>query len=282
MTPLELLRAGRLDETLAALQQEIRKKPGDGKLRVFLFQLLAVLGQWERALAQLQVAGELDPAALPMVQTYREALRCEFLRQEIFAGKRAPMIFGDPDYWLALLLESLRLSADGEHGKAQPLRDKAFELAPATAGSLNGQRFEWIADADARLGPVIEAVINGRYYWVPFHRVRSIRIEDPADLRDTVWMPAEFRWANGGQVVGLIPTRYEGTAAAADDALRLARRTEWIEQGEGAYVGLGQRMFATDVGEYALMDVRSIELDPISADAGTAEPTTAADEAGRG
>ncbi|HZN25613.1 MAG TPA: type VI secretion system accessory protein TagJ, partial [Burkholderiales bacterium] len=280
MTPLELLRAGRLDETLAALQQEIRKKPGDGKLRVFLFQLLAVLGQWERALAQLQVAGELDPAALPMVQTYREALRCEFLRQEIFAGKRAPMVFGDPDYWLALLLESLRLSADGEHGKAQPLRDKAFELAPATAGSLNGQRFEWIADADARLGPVIEAVINGRYYWVPFHRVRSIRIEDPADLRDTVWMPAEFRWANGGQVVGLIPTRYEGTAAAADDALRLARRTEWIEQGEGAYVGLGQRMFATDVGEYALMDVRSIELDPISADAGTAEPTTAADEAG--
>jgi len=282
MTPLELLRAGRLDETLAALQQEIRKKPGDGKLRVFLFQLLAVLGQWERALAQLQVAGELDPAALPMVQTYREALRCEFLRQEIFAGKRAPMIFGDPDYWLALLLESLRLSADGEHGKAQPLRDKAFELAPATAGSLNGQRFEWIADADARLGPVIEAVINGRYYWVPFHRVRSIRIEDPADLRDTVWMPAEFRWANGGQVVGLIPTRYEGTAAAADDALRLARRTEWIEQGEGAYVGLGQRMFATDVGEYALMDVRSIELDAISADAGTAEPTTAADEAGSG
>jgi len=282
MTPLELLRAGRLDETLAALQQAVRKSPSDGKLRVFLFQLLSVRGQWERALGQLEVAGELDPAALPMVQTYREALSCELLREEIFAGKRAPMVFGDPGYWVALLLEALRLSASGEHGKAQPLREKAFDLAPATAGSLNGQRFEWIADVDGRLGPILEAVINGRYYWIPFHRIRSIRIEAPADLRDTVWMPAEFRWANGGEGVGLIPTRYDGTATAAADALRLARRTEWIEHGEGLCAGLGQRMFATDVGEYALLDVRSIDLDAADAYDSNATTSAAAEEAARG
>ena len=91
MTAQELLREGQLDEALAALQQEIRQSPADAKLRVFLFQLLAVQGQWDRALTQLSVVGELDALALPMVQTYREAIRCEVLRSEVFAGKRTPL-----------------------------------------------------------------------------------------------------------------------------------------------------------------------------------------------
>src|SRR5690349_7496922 len=166
------LKSGDPAAALARLQEDVRAKPSDAKLRVFLFQLLCVLGQWERALGQLEVAGQLDPAALPMVQTYREALRCEALREEIFASKRAPIVFGDPPEWVALLVEALRLTAAGTHDKARPLRDKAFELAPATAGTLNGARFAWIADADARLGPVLEAIINGRYYWIPFERIR--------------------------------------------------------------------------------------------------------------
>ena len=47
------------------------------------------------------------------------------------------------------------------------------ELAIHLRGSLNGQPFEWVADADSRLGPVMEAIINGRYYWVPFARLAS-------------------------------------------------------------------------------------------------------------
>ena len=52
---------------------------------MFLFQLLGVMGQWERAATQLKVAAELDPA-MPMVQTYREAIRCEWCADEVFAG----------------------------------------------------------------------------------------------------------------------------------------------------------------------------------------------------
>ena len=51
------LREGRLDEALEALQADIRKKPQDKALRVFLFQLLAVNGAWERALRQLEASG---------------------------------------------------------------------------------------------------------------------------------------------------------------------------------------------------------------------------------
>jgi len=139
------------------------------------------------------------------------------------------------------------------------LRDAAFEQAPTTSGSHDGVAFEWIADADPRLGPLLEAIVEGKYYWVPFASIRRIDIEKPADLRDQVWMPAQFTWTNGGEAYGFIPTRYPGSAAAADPTLALSRRTEWREEGDW-YLGLGQRMLATDAGEIALMDLRRLDL----------------------
>lgn len=256
----EKLRAGHLDEALTELQNQVRKHPADAKHRIFLFQLLAVMGQWDRALNQLNVAGDLDAGALAMVQTYREALHCEALRAQVFAGDRSPLLFGDPQPWVALLLEALRLTAQGQPAQAQALREQAFEAAPATSGRIDGQDFQWIADADSRLGPILEAIINGRYYWIPFQHILTIQIEEPTDLRDLVWMPAYFTWANGGQTVGLIPTRYPGSEASPDPQVRLARKTEWIEQGPGLYAGFGQRMLATDANEYPLMDIRATSL----------------------
>lgn len=255
------LRGGDPSTALSDLQEQVRKNPSNAKLRVFLFQLLAIEGRWDRALTQLNVAGELDAGNLAMVQTYREALLCEALRDQIFAGHRSPLIFGQPATWIALVVEALRLAAAGEIEQSQQVRDEAFAAAPVTRGVIDGQPFEWIADADARLGPMLETIISGRYYWVPFNRVREIRIEAPADLRDTVWMPAYFTWANGGESVGLIPTRYPGSHASADPQLRLARRTEWTDRGAELFTGLGQRMLATDAGEYPIMDARAIRLE---------------------
>lgn len=261
MSAEELLRELKLDASLAELQQQIRGNPADAKARVFLFQLLCVLGQYDRALTQLNVAGEMDASTLAMVQTYREALSCEVLRSEIFAGRRSPLVFGDPEQWVALMLQALALSADGNHAQADDLRSQAFEDAPTTAGELDGQPFQWIADADSRLGPILEAVVNGNYYWIPFARIKEINLEPPADLRDMVWTPAYFTWANGGETVGLIPTRYPGSESSDDPQIQMARKTEWAEEGDGAYMGSGQRVLATDVDDYPLLNVRQIKLD---------------------
>jgi type VI secretion system protein ImpE len=173
-------------------------------------------------------------------------------------------------------MESLRLAAEGKHDAAGGLRDRALEAAPATSGTIvtsAGTRsvsegptpqtetpFEWIADADSRLGPVLEAILNGRYYWVPLHRVKRIDVEPPADLRDVVWMPAHFVWANGGDTVALLPTRYHGSEQNADPLIRLARKTEWSEVAPGVFCGQGQRMLTADCGEFSLMDVRQVRL----------------------
>jgi type VI secretion system protein ImpE len=259
MAALDALRDGDLDKALAELQQEIRQSPADARLRVFLFQLLTVQGQWDRALVQLNTAAELDPIALAMAQMYREALRCEVFRADVFAGKRSPLIFGEPPAWIGWLVEAQRLTAEGLHEAAGKLREQALEAAPATAGTIDERPFQWIADADPRLGPVLEAIVAGRYFWIPVQNIRTIRLEPPEDLRDVVWMPAQFTWSNGGDAVGLIPTRYPGSERSADPLVRLARKTEWVGVAEGVQLGLGQRLLATDEDDFSLLDVRRIE-----------------------
>lgn len=262
----DLLREGDLSKTLAELQGRVRKDPSNAKLRTFLFQLLSVEGNWDRALTQLKVVGDLEAASLPMVQTYREALQCEALRTSVFAGERSPLLFGEPERWMALLLEALRLSANGAVAQSQAIRAEAFDLAPTSSGTIEGAGFEtqpfaWLADADPRLGPMVEAIINGRYYWLPLNRVQRIDVEAPEDLRDVVWLPAHITLTTGGETVALLPTRYPGSELAEDPALRLARRTDWVDRGEDLFTGLGQRMFAADTGEYSIMDVRRIVID---------------------
>jgi type VI secretion system protein ImpE len=227
---------------------------------VFLFQLLSLLGQWDRAETQLKVAGELDVANLMMVGAYSAVLKGEALRREVFAGRRSPTVIGEPEQWLALMLQALKLDADQRHPQAAPLREQAFEQAAAVGGTIDGTPFEWMADADQRLGPCLEIIVEGGYSWVPFSRIQQLKFEAPIDLRDKIWAPVQVTWTNGGQAVGFIPSRYPGSERAEDSELVLARKTEWVPAGEDSYVGCGQRMLATDVGEYPLLDVRLISF----------------------
>ena len=245
---------------LKYLEEEIRSKPSDVKLRIFLFQLLVVHGQWQRALNQLDVIGQMDAAALAMVQMYRDAIRCELLRTRVFSGEIAPMVFGQPNQWLAFLVEAISLSGKNEPEKAQAMLDTVYEQAPATGGNVDGQKFSWIADADMRLGPVLEVIVNGRYYWLPFAHLSRILIEPPEDLRDLVWMPAHLWFENGGDSVALIPTRYPETQASHDCQLVMAKKTVWNEVLPELFYGLGQRVLTTDAGEVSLMDVREVQL----------------------
>ncbi len=259
-TAQDLLKAGDLAGALAALQDNVRARPEDAKLRIFLFQLLCVQGNWERAIAQLKLCAQLDPSALPMAQTYREAIICEVFREKVFKGEKDALIFGEPQDWLALLAQALRALAKGDTAHAAQLREEAFEKAPATSGEIDGQDFEWIADADMRLGPVLEIVINGKYFWMPFNVLSSLRIEAPEDLRDTVWTAVNLTLNNGGELVGLVPTRYAGTVATGEDAMLLSRTTQWNDLGEGLFAGLGQRLLVTDAAEIPLMDARNIQF----------------------
>ncbi len=260
MTAETLLHAGDPEAALQALQDQVRSRPADAKLRIFLFQLLAITAQWKRAQVQLELAGELDAEAAPMVLAYRDVINCELHREAVFAGKSKPLIFGEPEEWVALLVEAQQAFAKGEMEVFSTLNAQAFEQADTRSGKINDETFAWLADADQRFGPVFEFIFNGQYYWVPMSRVRSLHTEKPADLRDLIWLPAEVTWTNAGKLMVMLPARYPRTEGVSGPGL-LARRTDWVSHTGEIFEGTGQRTFATDQQDYSLLQVRSIEFD---------------------
>ena len=260
MTPEVKLKEGQFDEALKLLTAQVRNNPADARRRVFLFQLLALSGNWDRAQNQLKVAGELDAMNAMLVGAYSAVMKAELQRADVFAGNRSPTIIGEPDQWLAFLLQALQFDVAGKHAQAAPLREQAFDAATAVSGEIDGQPFEWLSDADPRFGPCLEIIVNGGYSWVPFSRISQLKFEAPSDLRDKVWMPVQITYANGGQVVGFIPSRYPGSETSTDADIVLARKTDWLDVAPELAIAAGQRMFATDAGEYPMLDVRVINF----------------------
>ena len=53
-----------------------------------------------------------------------------------------------------------------------------------------------------------------------------------------------LQFANGGEAIALIPTRYPGSECAGDGLIALARKTIWEESRPECFIGLGQRVLA--------------------------------------
>ena len=74
MTAEELLKEARPEEALKELQKAVRDQPANAKPRVFLFQLLSVLGDWQRANTQLQVLSEMDSESMMLARLFEPVL----------------------------------------------------------------------------------------------------------------------------------------------------------------------------------------------------------------
>lgn len=261
--PQEALRAGDLDACKAAQIERIKAEPGDAKERAFFAQILMVEGDYARATKQLQMLAELEASAIDLVTDYCAAFSAEETRADVMAGKTAPSIMGEPSAWIAKMVEALRLDAAGASAEAYDLRQQAFAEAPATAGELDGTKFAWLSDADNRFGPVLEAVMNGEYHWIPFETIATIKFEPPKDLRDVIWVVGIVTLTNGGEWPILIPARYPGsdTKSGGEVGHALSRRTDWSVLHEDHYAGLGQRMFASDETDIAILDMRELIFD---------------------
>lgn len=254
----QALKDGRLADALAGVEKIIRAQPAEVKHRIFLFQLLSVMSEWQRAGKQLDVIRKLDDSALAMVHMYQTAISCELFREAVFRGEHDPVFMGDPEEWQALLLQSFKLAASERHTESEQVRERAFEMAPMSTGQLDGEGFSWIADADPRLGPVLEMIVEGRYMWVSFSHIAELTVEEPTDLRDIVWLPSHVRWHNGGESYALIFARYPGSERK--DELALGRLTEWDSLSDNFYTGFGQKQLSTDLNDYSLFDIRKIKF----------------------
>ena len=231
MTAKQLYQAGQLTEAIRALNAEVRDNPTDVQRRTFLFELLCFAGEYDRAEKQLDVLAQGGKQAELGAVLYHSALHGVRVRQDLFDKKDFPASGGeDADY----------------------------------SGTINGKPFQWIADADPRIGPRLELFAAGAYLWIGFEHIESIELEAPKRLRDLLWAPAlvrtgpSFKERELGEV--LIPVLYAGTQKSSDDQVRLGRSTSWVEQDGGEPIPLGQKCFLVDGEEFPLLEVRKVEF----------------------
>jgi type VI secretion system protein ImpE len=230
MTAKQLFQAGQLNEAIKALGAEVRDNPADPRRRTFLFELLCFAGEFDRAEKHLHVLAQGNSQSEMGAVLYFSALHAERTRLEKFS------------------------------------KEALSTLAPVRqfSGTLNGQAFESIVDADPRIGPRLEIFAAGSYMWIPFEHIVSIEIQAPQKLRDLLWIPAlvrtgpSFKDKELGEV--LVPVLYPQSFANQNDNVRLGRETHWQEVEGGEPIPVGQKVFLVDGEEFPLLEVRNIEF----------------------
>lgn len=255
----ELLAGGDIAGARKQLIEEVRANPGDIPVRMFLFQIFALLGENERAKAQLETIAKLDPEARMLAVAYNQCMDAEEQRARVFAGEEKAALLASVE-WGDKLAKALQARQQGS-ADADALYSEAFDAAPTSAGTTDsGLEFDWMADADPRLGPATEAIIVGRYGLLPFDALEEITVNEPQDLRDTIWVPAEFGMKQGARVAGFIPARYPGSDAVDDPAIVRGVSTMWVGDDDNGYC-LGHRLFAfSDGSEMPLQQLRKVEF----------------------
>lgn len=230
MTARELFQSGKLSEAVQALGAELRDNPTDAKRRTFLFELLCFAGEYDRAEKQLHVLAGANKEAEMGAVLYFSTLHAERVRHDLFQKKDYPAT-----------------------GPAEP-----------RAGTLNGQPFESIEDADPRIGARLELFAAGAYLWIPFEHIESIEVQAPRRLRDLLWAPAlvrtgpAFRGTELGEV--LLPVLSPFSWRYPNDAVRLGRATEWGQEDDGENVPFGQKSLLVDGEDFPILEVRKLEF----------------------
>ena len=221
---------------------------------MFLWQLMALSGEWDKAVSQLRMLTQVSAEAQMLATVYGQAMTAEKQRTAAYAGQGPFPVLVASSPWIETLAEAL---AGGSPEAAEQKRDEAFDAAGDTPGAVGDDKFGWIADMDSRLGPCFEAIVAGRWGLIPFEAVTRIKTEGPRDLRDIIWLPTEIALRSGQSIAALLPARYPGSESGSS-AVRLGRATEWrtTEAGEEP---IGQRLWATDTGlEIGLLNFSEI------------------------
>ena len=226
----DLFAAGRVSDAIAVLGSWLRDNPTDISQRTFLFELLCVAGQYDRAEKQLSVLSQGSKEAQLGATLYLAALHAERDRNELFRSQSFPK----------------------------------SEASDQLSGVANGKPFTSFRDADPDIGARLEVYAAGAYLWIPLRHIASIAVDPPKHLRDTIWPTAmvqtgpSFKGTELGQVI--IPSIYPFSWKDSDESVWLGRSTVWGADDEGREYPCGQKIFLVDGEELPLLELRTVEF----------------------
>ncbi|HME25582.1 MAG TPA: type VI secretion system accessory protein TagJ [Acetobacteraceae bacterium] len=260
-TAASLFRAGRLDDAVAAAQAALRKAPTDLNARVLLGELLAFAGNLERADVVLDAASTIDPSTAMVVAEFRQLIRADMARRQLFRDGRVPEFLADPTETQRLQLAALVALRAGDLAEASRQAEAAEAARPHAPGKRGDAAFDDLRDADDLLAGSFEVLTTtGKYFWIPTERVETLEFHPPKRPRDLLWRRASMSVASGPDGEVYLPVVYAADDPVTD-ALRLGRETDWRQPEGGPVRGVGQRMFIVGEDAVPMMELGNFRFD---------------------
>jgi type VI secretion system protein ImpE len=261
MTATDLYKAGKLDEAIAAQIEEVKAHPGDQGKRLFLFELLAFAGQWDKAGRQIHAIEYPEMELQAATLAYASQVGAEQKRQQLFLNGTPPQFLAEPTPQMKLRLEAVNYLRENKQAEASRVLAEADAQTPLLKGVLDDKPFEGLRDGDDLFGIVLEVFAQGNYFWVPLDHVESITIKPPRFPRDLIWLPARLETAGATGDV-FLPVLYPSSSTHTDPLIRLGRSTDWKQEEGGPVIGLGLRTFLVGEDAVPLPEWRQIQINP--------------------
>lgn len=252
-TALDLKKAGRLKDAIAAATDVVRNKPTDVGARSLLCELLCFAGELDRADRQAEALSSQDPQSAVHVAMFRHLLRAEQARQKFFSEGAVPDFLEPPNERLQFVLKASIAVREKKPGEALALLREAFNLFPTLKGRVSpavspgltdqeDEPFEGLRDDDDLLSTVFELLApNGKYYWVPMEKVQMIEFRPHQGLRDLLWRRARIVMHGGHDTEIYMPAIYAGSHQEKDENLPLGHLTDYRTEEGGPTRAVGQR-----------------------------------------
>lgn len=254
----ELFKAGKLTEAIEAQIAEVKSHPTDHARRLFLFELLAFNGEFERARKQIDLIDYKEPELQTAVMEYKRCLEAELARKKLFTEGLQPKFLDGlpiPEH-IAYRLDAVKAFREGKPVEAGELLAQAATKTTTFQGKLNDKPFTTLRDADDLFSSVLEVFAKGVYFWVPLELVALVTMSPPKTPRDLLWFPARLETQDGSSGEVFLPAIYPKSSEHADPQIRLGRANDWIEHDGGAVLGVGLRDFIVDEDAVGLLDWR--------------------------
>jgi type VI secretion system protein ImpE len=262
MNAKELLRAGQLAAAIDASVEEVKRRPTDLDAREFLCELLILGGDLERADKHMDVLGHQNPQFMVGVALLRQLVRAEQARQQLFSEGRVPEFLEEPDAGMRAALQASVLLREGDAEQAKRIMDEAEENRAPLVGYVNGNKVDDFRDLDDLLSGVLELLTsNGKYYWIPFKRIKQLEFRPAERTLDLLWRRAHIEVDKDGPSGEVyIPATYVPLDGAVSDEARLGRTTDWVGGEESMTRGIGLRMFLAGEEALPIMDIQELRF----------------------
>ncbi len=256
-----LLDAGQLRGAIDALTAALRAAPTDHASRAMLGELLCLAGEFDRAEAQFGVLTQQTVDRPVAIARMRHLIRAAVAREAWFNQGAVPALLSEPTAGQRAAIDlSLAMRAGDEEAIAA-LLEQAEGVRPKLAGTVDGAAFDDFRDVDDRSAWFVEVLTgDGGYLWVDPASIAGLRFTAAARPIDLLWREARMALHDGRVADIVIPAQY--VDAAASEAHRLARETDWNAGPGGAATGTGQRVWLLGEEGLPILDIREIVFTP--------------------